>query len=417
MPVLILAVSALILMRIAIVEFEEIAEEMAHELLPVAKVQKHVLQAAMPPNDYVVHGDPSERDRFLLVSREVEEAFTTALAAPFGLPEEIAMVLSAYQKWGQATALGELIFINPSPVGDPSAAALMERMDRLVDEAVGFLDRVLELAHAEADESLDEARMLEQRALFTILLVSGASLALAIAAGGFLSRRVFAPISILEVGARRLGGGELSYRIPLNRRDELGQVARAFNDMAERLKQSQEALADTAIRDALTGCFNRREFHRRLQEELAVSRRYGRSLSLLMLDLDHFKVVNDTYGHQAGDEVLKAVAGTVRHALRVVDMVARFGGEEFTVILPETALAGGVDVAERIRSAIENVRVTLETGEAVQITVSIGVVAFPLSGAAPRSEESLIAEADQALYIAKNNGRNRVWASQSDNLA
>jgi diguanylate cyclase (GGDEF)-like protein len=187
--------------------------------------------------------------------------------------------------------------------------------------------------------------------------------------------------------------------------------------MAERLKQSQEALADMAIRDALTGCFNRREFHRRLQEEMAVSRRYGRSLSLLMLDLDHFKVVNDTYGHQVGDEVLKAVAGMVRLQLRAVDMVARFGGEEFTVILPETAVAGGVAVAERIRSHVENSRVTLETGEAVQITVSIGVVAFPLSGTAPSSEERLIAEADRALYIAKNKGRNRVWTSQTDNIA
>lgn len=275
----------------------------------------------MPANDYLFSGSPTERESFLRLSAAVDANFVVALGAPYDLPEERILVQDAYLKWKQARALSDSIFSFPDPVGDSYVAAIMKHLDAETDEVVDLLSRAQDLAHQETDQQLTEALRVEERAVLILLLVSGASLALAIAAGGFLSRRVFAPISILEAGARRLGGGEISYRIPLNRRDELGQVARAFNDMAERLKQSQEALA------------------------------------------------------------------------------------------------GGVDVAERIRSAIENVRVTLETGEAVQITVSIGVVAFPLSGAAPRSEERLIAEADRVLYIAKNNGRNRVWASQTDNLA
>ena len=166
-----------------------------------------------------------------------------------------------------------------------------------------------------------------------------------------------------------------------------------------------DQVQDQARTDALTGLYNRREFDRRLKEELERSRRYTHLFSLLMLDIDHFKVVNDTYGHPAGDEVLRALAARIRGQVRPVDQVARYGGEEFTVILPETGGAGALAFAERLCAAIAAVPFALDAGRSIHLTASIGVASFPQDG---ETERDLIAAADHALYGAKQSGRNRV---------
>jgi diguanylate cyclase (GGDEF)-like protein len=133
-------------------------------------------------------------------------------------------------------------------------------------------------------------------------------------------------------------------------------------------------------------------------------RRFRRSLALVMVDFDRFKSVNDTYGHQQGDEVLRYVAAAIRDAIRVTDTPARYGGEEMAVILPDTDLDGAFEVAEKIRRAVERLRVPGPGEEVLRVTVSAGVAAV---AAQPADPATLIAIADAALYDAKRNGRNR----------
>ena len=162
-----------------------------------------------------------------------------------------------------------------------------------------------------------------------------------------------------------------------------------------------------AVTDSLTGLCNHMEFQKHLAEELERSHRYGGEFSLLMLDLDHFKMVNDSYGHQVGDSILKEMAHNLRSQLRSVDKVFRYGGEEFAVILPETGQGGAKVIAEELRRRIAACSYNVGAGQALKITVSIGAASFPRDA---EQREDLIGAADQALFSAKRMGRNRIVA-------
>lgn len=179
-------------------------------------------------------------------------------------------------------------------------------------------------------------------------------------------------------------------------------------DVTEQRRHEQE-LEQLASTDALTGLANRHTFLERLDIELARIARGGPGGMLAMLDLDHFKRVNDRYGHAAGDAVLTHLAGILRRVLRREDMAARLGGEEFALLLPGTDAAGAATLGERLRSALEQSHVETSKGE-VRITTSIGLA--PLVGDA----RTLLARADAALYQAKNNGRNRVVMAADEDV-
>ena len=174
-------------------------------------------------------------------------------------------------------------------------------------------------------------------------------------------------------------------------------------------KKREELLALTRI-DGLTGLYNRRYFEERLAAEFARSERYRVPLSCLMLDLDHFKRMNDTYGHPFGDKVLKGAAGVTQAALRSVDLLARYGGEELVALLPETGPKEARAVAERIRSRIESLELVHRglDGEEKRVTctASVGIATYPIPTI--DSAEGLLRAADDCLYGAKADGRNRV---------
>lgn len=161
---------------------------------------------------------------------------------------------------------------------------------------------------------------------------------------------------------------------------------------------------EIARTDGLTGLYNHTEFQHILELEVQRAKRYGREFSLLMLDIDFFKNFNDTYGHQTGDDILKAISQKIKKEVRVMDVSARYGGEEFAVILPETPLQFGVQVAERLRRTVSGHMFHIQ-GSNVQVTLSIGVASFPADAG---TSDDLIKRADQALYLAKNGGRNKV---------
>jgi diguanylate cyclase (GGDEF)-like protein len=163
------------------------------------------------------------------------------------------------------------------------------------------------------------------------------------------------------------------------------------------------AATQSALRDPLTDTGNRIAMDQTLEREIEMSRRHSQPLSLLMLDIDHFKQINDTYGHSAGDEVLKAVAASIKNQLRNVDMVFRFGGEEFLILLSNTSREAAAMVGERLRFAAQAQDYVAE-GKMIELTVSIGCSTL-LPG---ESAESLLRRADSALYVAKREGRNRL---------
>lgn len=171
----------------------------------------------------------------------------------------------------------------------------------------------------------------------------------------------------------------------------------------------QRELERYAHTDALTGLNNRRIFMQRLDEEAERVRRHGSPLSVLLFDLDHFKRVNDTYGHDAGDKMLICVSQTTNNIKRASDVSARLGGEEFGLLLPETDQQGAAQLAQRLRKAIEASSITLGTGETVSITTSIGVATISRK---QDELENVLKHADNALYRAKDSGRNQVCSSE-----
>jgi diguanylate cyclase (GGDEF)-like protein len=193
-------------------------------------------------------------------------------------------------------------------------------------------------------------------------------------------------------------------------RIQIGRTTVLKFTIQDELEQSfQKDLYDSAMRDPLTHAYNRRYFHERLRTELAYAARHGAPLSLILIDLDHFKHVNDTYGHLAGDAVLKVLTAAMHRMIRTEDLFARIGGEEFALVLRGIDEKNTHTVAERARKNLAALRIPWE-GATIQFTVSCGVV-HTLDGSGFDSPEALYAVADARLYAAKAAGRNQVVAS------
>lgn len=253
----------------------------------------------------------------------------------------------------------------------------------------------------------------------------------AIPLGFLLVRRIVAPIDELAGIMHEFSRGGLDVRSPVHRRDELGRLSLAFNRMADQHQQTHnrivalnrdleqrvadrtEQLRELASRDPLTGLYNRRYFNETLERRFSEATRYGSDLSCIMLDLDEFKSVNDGFGHHVGDDVLILLGQTIVSELRTSDVAARFGGDEFIVLLPQTDLERTHVLAERIVA-----RFTAELAEQVpdaRVTTSLGIASV-LSLPEQRAD-LLLRAADRALYDAKARGKNRIAVAEPDRPA
>jgi diguanylate cyclase (GGDEF)-like protein len=222
------------------------------------------------------------------------------------------------------------------------------------------------------------------------------------------------PLDRLAVGAERVAAGDLAVALPVVGSGEVASLTQVFNDMVKRLREGRAELnaANTALQqknvelerlsvtDQLTGLYNRRRMLEVLENEVHRSKRLEHKFAVLMMDVDHFKKYNDSFGHQAGDRVLAGVADVLRETTREIDTPARYGGEEFLAVLPEAGLDAAVEVAERIRATLAS-----RIFEGRRVTLSVGVAEYPTHG---DDGDGLIAAADDALYRAKDEGRNRV---------
>jgi len=263
------------------------------------------------------------------------------------------------------------------------------------------------------------------------LILTGAAAVFMIAILNFVgARQLLRPILLLSEGAKRVAGGDLDIYLPVRGHDEIADLTRAFNDMATRIREGRQSLeaardelsqANAGLRDAnrsletlaitdgLTSLYNRRHFQDMLESEIRRSGQQSRALSLLLIDIDHFKQYNDRWGHPEGDAALRRVAAQVTKNIRSSDMAFRYGGEELAVLLPGCPKAQAADVAEKLRAAIR-VHPQRSGRFGGPLTVSIGVAAFPDDGRAPAA---LMEMADAALYAAKAQGRDRVALSDA----
>jgi len=248
------------------------------------------------------------------------------------------------------------------------------------------------------------------------LLAAGVAIPL----GFLVVRRIISPLEGLAAAMHRFSMGGLDVRSPVQRLDEIGQLAAAFNCMADqhqqthqrivklneelekRVAQRTRQLRELAERDPLTGLYNRRQFKNILERSFSEATRYGNDLACIMIDLDDFKRINDLFGHQIGDEVLTLTATTIESELRTSDYAARYGGDEFVVLLPQTDQVRAEVLAERIASRFQ--RVLTGTLPQVQTGLSGGIASVVTVQAL--DAESLVRAADHALYEAKAAGKN-----------
>ena len=243
-------------------------------------------------------------------------------------------------------------------------------------------------------------------------------------------RHLVGPIESLSTAAREFATGKLDTRVGIQRRDEVGELASAFNVMADELagshnqlvklnaeledrvlqrtkdlEEANKLLRDMASRDSLTGLYNRRHFNDLLAQLFAESVRYGSDLTCMMIDLDNFKRVNDSLGHQTGDHLLQLTADVIRSSIRESDVAIRFGGDEFAVLLPQTSPVDARHSAERILMNFRN-HLFRHLPEATITSLSIGVVSR--EDDLPNTASELVTLADEALYLAKAGGKNRI---------
>lgn len=267
--------------------------------------------------------------------------------------------------------------------------------------------------------SVVQLENLEQSTLLNSTVLTLVTIIMALMINIIITRKIISRINYAAEVADLISGGHRDVEVENSGHDEISRLLQSLHHMQtnirnterilhegeEKLRSQQSELEHLTKIDALTGVYNRRHLSEKIENEISRNNRYCANISVMMVDLDHFKNINDTYGHAAGDQILKIVSKLFKHSIRETDMVARYGGEEFCIILVETPLDEAMFVAEKIRAIIEEATLPMGDNQVIDVTCSIGVAQYHRS---MRNSETLIAKADEALYRAKREGRNRV---------
>jgi len=331
-PLLAAGAVGLISFRSASVALETFRADTVDEGTRIERVRDLLVLADDAGEAAFETGNPAQKEAFADISRHIDAGFAD-LVSTLNPAQERSLTRTAEVRWREASAALDFAPEIPPGPGD----AQLDPFHDLIDEAASVLADVGTLNAEQVGREISALRGKERLQLLASLgaLLLGAFL------GGLLARRLYRSVSTrlanLEKAAARFGADDLSHRISVEGEDELGRVGSAFNVMADMLQASRATLHHQALHDTLTGLPNRALFVEQLQLFLVRSRRRETAVSVLYLDLDGFKDVNDTLGHRAGDELLVAVADRLKSVLRAEDVVARLGGDEFVILLEDDA--------------------------------------------------------------------------------
>jgi len=326
---------------------------------------------------------------------------------------------------GSAPGVNHLMTLNPH----------QQKLTRIFEESISYDDglsypEAIGLAYAsenipvtilvERDRSVIQAAWVKLRNRF--LEFVGTLIVIVTSVALYMGHSIVTPLKQLINAARGIVEGNLDIYLPAKRKDEVGQLTDMFNQMTNALRnkhaeimaanqamqQQNQLLQKLSITDGLTGLYNRTKLNTILSEQLARFKRHNRSFCLLMIDVDYFKTINDKLGHIVGDRILVTVASVLLKSVRTIDYAARYGGDEFMVILTETNSNAAIKTAERIRAEVSAACLAFKE-QPVHITLSIGITQSRHDDTAPND---LIARADAALYAAKESGRDRVHCAE-----
>jgi diguanylate cyclase (GGDEF)-like protein len=405
-----LAVSALggfILLDLGVIRpFSEVAHRQRYDILPVQNLRLLILETAPSIDDYVELKDYRSLDAYRAQRQKVEREFSAVSAALKDEPSVQELLERARRDWVSADQHANRL------ISDTAAHTTPQDLEnqRLYQDEIAAANDKLTAIHDRLDADLksdhDTAVRAYERAIWIAAIAAVLALQMVFAGVYMIGRIMASSVDRLVKGASRFAEGDRNHRIEIAVPPELQRVAEEFNHMIERIHDSEQALSMLAHEDSLTKLGNRRAFDDAFAEVNARQRRFGEEAAVLVIDIDLFKRVNDSYGHAVGDQALSMIADLMTRNIRPFDKVFRLGGEEFVAILPGADSFGAVDVAERLRETIA--ATPFETGSgAISLTVSIGVATTRQT----TERTALLEAADAALYRAKETGRNRVIVS------
>lgn len=387
----------------------DVAYRQREQIDPVQQLRVLVWDTVVPVDEYLEDSNPVHPEAYRKLRLRIEADFAGLVENLAGDQAAIALVQRAGETWSEADRFAtDLISISVQLRTEESVA----KLQRFHGAVIATSDRLAAAYETIADgirEDHDIAVRNYERSMWIAGIAGGISM-LALFGGVFLIGRIMeASVDRLVEGAVRFAEGDRNHRIEVQIPPELHRVASEFNYMIDRIFETEKTLDELAHVDSLTGLPNRRAFERTLTEVSSRFRRHGESSCLLAIDIDHFKRVNDTYGHAAGDEVLREASRVMEHATRPFDKVFRTGGEEFFVVMPKTGQEEALQAADRIREAAEAAHIRID-GQEIRFTISIGVADI----SAHKEPQNAIVAADAALYRAKESGRNKVIVDSAD---
>ena len=400
LPLIILAGAGYYVYLSTVESFDAVQDDVFLQVLPTGELRELLFQISLPVTNHLISSNQEERNKYEKLKIHLDILYTDLL----GIMDETVgatnkrILQRSYEHWQEAEIHADRLVLDRDQLSEEQATELFNQFD----EHLGMsIDRIVIFQHNTNQDIIDKrnrvAQQLENVQFLSVLSIV-AALLVAMLIATFFIRNVVAPLQVIEMGAEKFGEGDFRYRINIDSRNELGKLATTFNSMADKLEE-------IATRDSLTGLLNKKEILRILEAELIRAKRHASTLSVMMLDLDYFKTINDTYGHQAGDHVLATAASLIEKHVREIDYVGRYGGEEILIVLPATGETESVEIAERIRIGLANTAIAVSESKQINLTVSIGIAVYPTDG---EEQRSLLVNADQALYQAKGAGRNQV---------
>lgn len=396
----------LLLNRGVIAPFHDVTFRQREQIIPAQQLRVMIWETVPPVDEFVEEGSLVHLHTYRNFRAQIEAGFAALLGALRGEPATRALVERARDDWTAADHNATELISVSRPAGDTAHIAILQRFHGQIAAANDKLAAVYKQIATDIDDDHNTAVLFYERSLW-VASIAGAVSLLTIALGIFIIGRILSgSVDRLVDGAIRFAEGDRHHRIEVEVPPELHRVAEEFNHMIGRIHESEAALDELAHKDSLTGLSNRRAFDEAFGEIHAHVQRHGETATLLALDIDHFKRINDAFGHAAGDEVLRAIAKMMTRNVRPFDKVFRVGGEEFSVLLPRADAAKGQEIAERLRETIASTPIKFND-ETIDASVSIGIAEILDSS----EQSSLMEEADGALYRAKEGGRNRIVLS------